>query len=833
MATEVIVPIKIDPGDTPQSISDLRGRINSLRDSLVATRGDTIKYNSTLYELANTQRELNEINEDIRRTQSALNPVIENNTRGISDIRREIAQLTDSLVGADEASEEYRQALAGIVERKEELQRITEAVRNAQQSENEVVSEAPNGIKALRNEINTLRDQLANTERGSEEYRQTLLRLGDVQSQLNNINQDARISALNLSQQLSASVDIARQFAGAFTTANGIIALFGTESEALNSTLVRLQAGIQLVVGLQGLAGLQQTIPIVNAAIRGTVVQLGSLRAALIATGVGAIAVGLGVIIANIDTIREKLGQTTGDIERLTSRIEQLNIEQQIINNDVQTAITIGQIYGEEAITSINRQILAYQNEIDKIRELNDELEETRTKPGKIEQAFRKVLGSGVSGGAGIFGGYIRDFIFGSDNNEEIDNLIEENNKRIDKVVSDIENQYNAIEIAGARADVASTLRAQQEADERLRILAQEARDADRIRINEIAQIDSINDRLIEAGRTSSENRISQLTDQYEREFELFQKYGRDTEELSRVYIANTREILRQETEVLNREFFERLLSDSERNINDLQNQLNQAISEGENLNLIDELRKRIEEARIEQIDANIEFVREYNERLEELLLDETLLAEQRTAIEREIQDNINELQDQGLRRRTELINQEIAARKRQQQEEQRILQLRQRQEESYLSSYSSLASSASAIIGQQTAAGKAVAVAGATIDTYAAANKALRATAGLGPWAGIAAAAATVAAGIANVKNILSTNVSDVASSAVSSPSIQDNIVEPPSIDEVINEPIDRTDYEIDSNQYQEINRRVYVLESDIYDAMKSVRVSESEATF
>lgn len=74
---------------------------------------------------------------------------------------------------------------------------------------------------------------------------------------------------------------------------------------------------------------------------------------------------------------------------------------------------------------------------------------------------------------------------------------------------------------------------------------------------------------------------------------------------------------------------------------------------------------------------------------------------------------------------------------------------------------YSDAMGNIATIVGEQTAVGKAAAVAQATIDTYMAANAAYSSLAGIpviGPALGIAAAAAAIASGIRNVKKIVST---------------------------------------------------------------------------
>lgn len=82
---------------------------------------------------------------------------------------------------------------------------------------------------------------------------------------------------------------------------------------------------------------------------------------------------------------------------------------------------------------------------------------------------------------------------------------------------------------------------------------------------------------------------------------------------------------------------------------------------------------------------------------------------------------------------------------------------------------YRNLAAEVIDIVGKQSAAGKAIAIALATIDTYQAANSALRANYGIfGPFAQVArftAVAATIARGIANVKQIAAVRVPGKAS--------------------------------------------------------------------
>lgn len=157
--------------------------------------------------------------------------------------------------------------------------------------------------------------------------------------------------------------------------------------------------------------------------------------------------------------------------------------------------------------------------------------------------------------------------------------------------------------------------------------------------------------------------------------------------------------------------------------------------------------------------------------------------------------------------------------------------------QETALNVATSTLNSLSSILGEETAAGKAAAVAAATIDTYKAANSAYASLASVpivGPGLGAAAAAAAIIAGIANVKKILSTNT-DGSNSAPSAASIATPaVVTPPAVVEQV--PLTRT--LTSASEEERLNQmaspqRVYVVYDDIEQAGRNVDVQQTESTF
>ena len=149
----------------------------------------------------------------------------------------------------------------------------------------------------------------------------------------------------------------------------------------------------------------------------------------------------------------------------------------------------------------------------------------------------------------------------------------------------------------------------------------------------------------------------------------------------------------------------------------------------------------------------------------------------------------------------------------------------------------SSMFGSLSSILGEESKAGKAFAVAQATIDTYQAANSAYASMAGIpvvGPGLGAAAAAAAVLAGIANVKKILEVPDDGKETSTAPSSVTSQSIVRPNiSLSDTL--PTQLTQNLMTDTELSELNKptRVYVTETDISDVANKGQVTENNASF
>lgn len=112
-----------------------------------------------------------------------------------------------------------------------------------------------------------------------------------------------RVKALNPDKFAKVQTIVSAVGRG-FQAAQGAMALFGSESEELQKTLVKVQGAMALADGLEGLGKVQQQfMTLAKDGVGVLVKSFSTLKGALISTGIGALVVALGYVIANFDEL--------------------------------------------------------------------------------------------------------------------------------------------------------------------------------------------------------------------------------------------------------------------------------------------------------------------------------------------------------------------------------------------------------------------------------------------------------------------------------------------------------------------------------------------------
>ena len=133
-------------------------------------------------------------------------------------------------------------------------------------------------------------------------------RLAALRDRMDDFND--RVAAVNPDKFAQINTVVSGVARG-FQAAQGAMALFGTESEDLQKTLVKLQGAMALAEGLEGLGKIQQQFGAIAGTIKTNLVTaFTTLRGAIIATGIGALAITLGLVAANFDKVKKAILET-------------------------------------------------------------------------------------------------------------------------------------------------------------------------------------------------------------------------------------------------------------------------------------------------------------------------------------------------------------------------------------------------------------------------------------------------------------------------------------------------------------------------------------------
>jgi hypothetical protein len=126
-------------------------------------------------------------------------------------------------------------------------------------------------LSDLRNEFKDIQKQLSGLTPGTEEYINALKRLGAVKDDIGDLKDEINAFA-GADKKIAAVTNVMGGLANGFQAAQGAAALFGQDNEALNETMVKLQATMAITQGIQGLAGMGDSLKAVGNLLKSTTI---------------------------------------------------------------------------------------------------------------------------------------------------------------------------------------------------------------------------------------------------------------------------------------------------------------------------------------------------------------------------------------------------------------------------------------------------------------------------------------------------------------------------------------------------------------------------------
>jgi myosin heavy subunit len=211
----------------------------------------------------------------------------------IKSLKGELRSLKNELGQLDPASEAFSEAAKRAEELKKQLKGVNDALENVDPEK----AVAP--VKSLKAELRELKNELGKLDPSSDAFIRAAKRAGQLQDEIEDVNNT--VKAFNPEAKFQAFASVLGGVANGFSAVQGAQALFGSENEDIQKAILKTQGAIALATGLNGLMGMGDAFKNLGTIIKVNVISaFGSLKAALISTGIGALVVALGIAINEI-----------------------------------------------------------------------------------------------------------------------------------------------------------------------------------------------------------------------------------------------------------------------------------------------------------------------------------------------------------------------------------------------------------------------------------------------------------------------------------------------------------------------------------------------------
>lgn len=193
------------------------------------------------------------------------------------------------------------------------------------------IEQTASATENLKSQLRALTLELQNLEPGSERFNELTQRAGQLKDQIADTQAVIKATAGSPLENLGKGLQgVASIGIRGFQGLQSAQALFGSESKALEQTLVKLQAVAGLADAVESLGGLGDTITNIkagfNSFFNAAKTGLQGIKGAVAATGIGLLLVAVGTLVAYWDDIKTLVSGVSAEQERLNA-LAQKNVE--------------------------------------------------------------------------------------------------------------------------------------------------------------------------------------------------------------------------------------------------------------------------------------------------------------------------------------------------------------------------------------------------------------------------------------------------------------------------------------------------------------------------
>lgn len=277
MEQEKKILLTVDTGESQKTVKSLKKEISDLKDVILNLEKGSDEYNEAVEQLTISQRELNEVQALTKKTAVALDGSYDALVHQMGLLKKEWRATADEGRRAELGQEisKINQQLKDMDAELGNFQRNVGNYVSHWDGMPESLNEAGKGIKELRAEIKQYQAQVLNAEEGTKEWEDAMLNLANAQFQMRDMNEKSRYAVADLGEQLANVTGIASGVMSGFSAIQGAMVLCGAETENFEKTMLKLQSAMAIVQGLQGLEGLQDRVTGLVSSIKVAVKMMG------------------------------------------------------------------------------------------------------------------------------------------------------------------------------------------------------------------------------------------------------------------------------------------------------------------------------------------------------------------------------------------------------------------------------------------------------------------------------------------------------------------------------------------------------------------------------
>lgn len=342
------------------------------------------QFKATNAELARRQKTIDALNKQLRDTQTQ-------NAKTIADLEARMQNfIQDFVAGFGE----------GVVETLKEAGFEFDEFGKLINKNKETVKSAG---KSLKGELRAITQELAamklRGEDNTEQYDALAKKAGEMRDAIADAGQEVKNFGSD-TRHIDGLINLAQGVAGGFALAQGAEGLFGTQSEELNETLVKVNSSLAFLQGLQQIGNVLQkesaastfiqtaAQKIYNVVIGESIGLMAAFRVALASTGVGLLIIGIIALVQALDKANKETEQANRLLERNKNVID-ADTEAIKRNTDEQIARAEAVNAKESEIIKLRGHGLVLQRAA--ILEANKQLQEQRDTLDVTSEAYIKL----------------------------------------------------------------------------------------------------------------------------------------------------------------------------------------------------------------------------------------------------------------------------------------------------------------------------------------------------------------------------------------------------------------------------------------------------------